>query len=292
MMKNYCSKLAIGSVQFGLDYGISNSAGKTSCDEVVRILEYAKNNNISFIDTAFLYGDSEKVLGQTNALNNFTIVTKTPKFSDVGSKFELLESSFLSSIKKLKKVPDYLLFHDQRDLLSDYSPSLFEVANSFKSKYGLKKIGVSVYDPLSASLIIERFNVDVIQLPYNLYDQRFMRSGLVNTFKSKGIEVHTRSSFLQGVLLMETLPKQLSYFEKEHEKFISFCRNNSLTQLQVALKFVLENPFIDKVVLGFNDVSQIRESINVLAEPFDSDFLVELLSLNVDDEFLIDPSKW
>ena len=197
-------KLGLGAVQFGCDYGISNKNGQVSLDEIIKILEYAKENGIDTIDTANLYGNSEEVLGQFN-LDDFKVVTKTVKVDknlNCHENIKYFKDAFFQSQKKLGNIRLHgLLFHESTDLLGDYSEHLWDLLSSFKNKEYVNKIGVSVYTPDILCKILEKFDIDIVQLPLNILDQRFVP--LLGKLKEKNIEIHTRSTFLQGLLLME-----------------------------------------------------------------------------------------
>jgi aryl-alcohol dehydrogenase-like predicted oxidoreductase len=294
MPKNdYLKKTAIGTVQFGLNYGISNNAGQTSTQEVGAILDLAAENQIFTLDTAKLYGQSELIIGQVKASRMFNVITKTSKFENARNALKHLKKDFIKSSLNLKQKPYGLLFHDQNDLLLDDSDKIFDQALELKSENKVHKIGVSVYDPDSAEIIINNFNIDIIQLPLNIYDQRFMTSGLLKELKAREIEVHTRSTFLQGLLLMNDLPSYFESIKSHHQAFIKYCNTQNKTPLEMALEFVFCNSDVDKVVLGINNSSQLQEIISLI-NSIDSDELNYnfLSSLAINDQKIINPGYW
>ena len=288
------TKIGVGAVQFGLDYGISNSDGITPIEEVRKILTFAKEQRLRVIDTAASYGISEEVLGKTFPQeNDFDIVTKTPRFEglDATSWAELLEQTFLRSLKNMHCSHLYgLLIHNADDLLGDEGELLIRKMKELKEKGVVTKIGVSVYSSEQIDRVLDRFNIDLIQLPINVLDQRLLMSGHLAKLKKEGIEVHARSAFLQGLLLMN--PKSLSpYFDsvKPHLIYYHECLlQKGLTPVQAALSFVTGLDEVDVVICGVNNHLQLEDIcgglINLHQDKF-SDFAIQ-------DENILNPSKW
>lgn len=288
-------KVGLGTVQFGLDYGISNPEGKTSREEVARVLEVARNCGINLIDTAALYGNSEEALGISLPQNHsFRLVTKTVR---IGSKqitseeADLLESTFLESLRKLCSQSIYgLMIHNAEDLLTDGGERLLDRMVALKQKGLVTKVGVSVYTPEQIDKILDRFEIDLIQLPMNVLDQRLLEGGQLAALKAQGVEVHVRSAFLQGLLLMnpETFPP---YFDSVRQHFIryhEFLRDNCITPIEAALGFVSGLDHVDAIICGVNNHMQLEEicsSCNPLPQSLFSEFALS-------DTSILDPSKW
>lgn len=278
-------KLALGTVQFGVDYGVSNLNGKVPLESVGEILEYAKNQGIDTLDTASLYGCSEEVLGKFD-LEDFNVVTKTVKIDktlDRHQNFERLKEAFYSSQKKLGYVQLHgLMFHEADDLLSSQGLALWDLADDFKQKEYVRKIGVSVYTPSQLEKIINLVDIDIVQLPLNLLDQRFLP--ILPKLKEKNIEIHTRSTFLQGLLLME--PENINPYFKPILPVLEKLPKN---KLEIALNFVNSIKDVDKIVVGvtaLNELQQIVNVINQTCEQFDFDRFI------IEDERFILPQNW
>ncbi len=201
-------KIGLGTVQFGTPYGISNTTGQTPEQEVHRILTTAASHGIRTIDTASLYGDSEQVLGRQLSVDHvFRIVTKTPRFDRACISAEdgkHLKKVFDQSCSYLRQQTVYgLLVHNADDLLTSSGAYLMDAMSELKSEGRVSKIGASVYSASQIDRILERFSIDLIQLPINVLDQRLIKSGHLAALKHKDVEVHGRSVFLQGMLLMD-----------------------------------------------------------------------------------------
>ena len=278
-------KLALGTVQFGLDYGISNLNGKVSPDEVGEILNYAKNCGVETIDTASLYGTSEGVLGQFD-LEEFDVVTKTPRLDktlDRLQNFEYFKESFYASQKKMGYIELHgLMFHEADDLLSPWGLALWDLVEDFKQKEFVRKIGVSVYTPNQLEEVLNLVNIDIVQLPLNILDQRFLY--LLPELKKKNIEIHTRSTFLQGLLLMET-EKINPYFKP----ILPILKQLPEEKLAMSLAFVKNIPEIDKIVVGVTSKKDLQEICSQYNKNVEE---IDFSNFKVDDERFINPSKW
>ena len=199
------SKIALGTVQFGIDYGINSENGQVQPEEVRSILNYAHSQNIDLLDTAPAYGNSEKVLGVAN-VQNFKVVTKTRHFNNAkisNSDIGLLKKDFSCSLTDLRQESFYgELVHNASDLLKSGAEKLYDHLQELKQAEKIEKIGVSVYDYSQLQSILDNFDIDLVQLPFNILDRRMIDSGMLSTLRSSNTEVHARSVFLQGLLLM------------------------------------------------------------------------------------------
>lgn len=279
------TKLALGTVQFGIDYGISNRKGKVPIDEVRRILDSAKEQGIDTIDTASLYGTSEEVLGQFN-LDDFNVVTKTPKIDktlDRQQNFENFKQAFYSSQKKLGYIQLHgLLFHEADDLLSEGGLALWDLIEDFKQKEFVRKIGVSVYTPKQLEEVIKLVDIDIVQLPLNILDQRFLP--MLPDLKEKNIEIHSRSTFLQGLLLMDA--KTLNHY---FDPIVPVLEKLPEDKLAAALSFVKSVDEIDKTVIG---VTSSKELYEVCSQYNKNIGKIDFSQFAVRDEKFTNPSKW
>jgi aryl-alcohol dehydrogenase-like predicted oxidoreductase len=289
------SKVSIGTVQFGSAYGVSNIIGKTQPYEVRNILDLSYKNGISMLDTAPLYGDSETVLGNVLTGINWKIITKTPQFTDIritNKHTKILKKSFMRSLSKLNSDSVYgLMVHNGDDLLKSGGDLLFKEMCCLRSEKLVKKIGVSVYNPEQARNLIERFDIDLIQLPINLFDQSFIKTDLLQFIKSRRIEIHARSVFLQGLLLMDikSIPAYFSPLISKFKELDILLESNSITRFDAALAFVFGLNEVDNIVIGLNTIDQLRRLLTFLEKPVTS---LDFSKFSIDDEKYINPSMW
>ena len=286
------SKLALGTVQFGTDYGI-NSGVKVQPDEVSRIINYARNNGINLLDTAQLYGSSEKVLGDSNT-QDFNVVSKTRGFDkeDITESIaNFVISDLNQSLKLLKRNSLYaLLVHHGEDLLRPGGEIIFNKLQILKDKGLVSKIGVSAYIDNQLINIIDRFDIDIIQLPMNILDRRLIDNGLLNKIYSIGIEIHTRSIFLQGLLLMDPKkrPKIFDRWSNLWKIWDEWLYDNKLSALQATLIYMISLPEISRVLVGVDNKDQLQNIIKALKGNIPN--IPKELSIN--DPDLLNPGNW
>jgi aryl-alcohol dehydrogenase-like predicted oxidoreductase len=294
-------KIGLGTAQWGMDYGISSSSGKTDSTEVSNILSFARKTGIKLIDTASLYGDAESVLGRQK-IDHFLLVTKTPQFaqSEIYSKdVDKMLKDFNNSLSLLKLDNIYgLLIHHADDLLAPGGELLTDALMSLRDRGLVKKIGVSIYDPDIIEILSKRIDLDIVQLPLNVFDQRAIHNGSLDLLDELGVEVHARSAFLQGLLLMP-LSDVHQYFFKWYDLLSAWhkrCGLHGITPLQSSLGFVLGQNAVDYCVVGFERLEQLEDvyasssssssSSSSLINQFDySNFFIE-------DDGLINPRNW
>ncbi len=289
------SKLALGAVQFGLDYGVSSDNGQVRFKELTKILEYASSNNIKVIDTAPSYGKSEEVLGK-NEISNFKIITKTRHFNNsniTSNDAKLLKKDFFNSLKKINKESIYaLLIHNAEDLLKSDSKKIFDVLAELKKSRKIMKLGVSVYDVHQLESILNNFEIDIVQLPFNILDKRMIDSGMLENLHKNGIEVHARSVFLQGLLLMSknNIPKKFNRWNDLWQIWHQWLNENQISPLEASLKYAISISEISKVLVGVQSRSQLEEI--VIASTSDSALPDIPPELFISDSKLLNPSKW
>lgn len=288
-------KLALGTVQFGLDYGISNKSGRTPEDEARAIIALASEAGVNVIDTAPAYGTSESVLGKILPADSRRVVTKTSHYpgNEISADdIRALETSFASSLTKLGRESIYgLLLHGAGDLLKPGGKRLFAAMENLRSEGRVKKIGVSAYTGKEIDAVNAQFAIDLIQLPLNALDQRLIGGGQLKRLKDKGVEIHSRSAFLQGLLLMNeaSWPVCFASYISLLQRFQGIAAELGLTPLQAALAFVSSVPEVDHVVCGVNSLAQWQELIAAAEIRVDTQ---KFGAVRCDDAELVDPTRW
>jgi len=288
-------KIGLGAVQFGLSYGVSNKIGKTPKAEVKEILSLAKDFGIKVIDTAFQYGNSEEILGELLVKGDFNIVTKTPAFTHQTinvNDAEYLEKVYKQSVSYMGKHSLYgLLFHNADDLFLPGAKCLFEKVLELKENGLVDKIGVSIYSAAQIDKLIGNYPIDLIQLPINILDQRLLKNGYLSSLKSKGIEIHARSIFLQGLLLMdpETMPVYFDPIREHLKSYHQFIKEINITPVEAALGFVSSLAEVDVVLCGVNSKEQLVEICNSYSEKLNVTDFEKYAINNIE---MLNPSKW
>lgn len=273
------NKIGLGSVQFGIAYGVSNTIGQTSDSEVNQILELAKKHEINCIDTASAYGTAEEVLGSKD-LSKFDVVSKFMPSEIDGSLINQLNIS----LEKLKLNSLYgYLSHRPLSLLEN--PNDWNDLVDLKQEGKVKKIGFSLNEPFELEILLENgFVPDLIQVPYNYFDTRFKNQLIA--LKANGCEIHTRSVFLQG-LFFTNVSKLPDFFEEVKSEIMELQNKYNEKLPAALLRFVLQSDFIDKVIIGVENSKQLETNI----ESISLDVILPTKSFNFPKE-LVMPSLW
>lgn len=287
------SKIALGTVQFGIDYGVNSVDGQVKPEEVKKILSYARSKKIDLLDTAPAYGNSEKILGKMN-ISNFKVVTKTRHFDSLeinNNDVKLLNNDFHHSLKDLKQDSVYgVLVHNADDLLKPGAKKLFDQLQELKKSKKIVKIGVSVYNHRQLQSILDSFDIDLVQLPLNILDRRMIDNGMLATLLNKGIEVHARSVFLQGLLLMseKNRPNKFNRWSGLWKIWHEWLNDNQMSALEATINHTTSMPEIAKVLVGVDTTDQLKEIVTASSRVL-PDIPPEMFTSDVD---LLNPSNW
>lgn len=285
------SRIALGTVQFGLPYGVANTSGQVSPDEAVAILQHARAAGIDTLDTAIAYGESEQRLGEIG-IEAWHVISKLSAMpegcTDVNA---WVQEAVASSLERLKIDRLHgLLLHRSRQLLEPEGKELYTALVELKNQDMIDKIGVSIYDPEELDPLWTHFRLDLVQAPFNVLDRRIQTSGWLTRMRRAGVEVHVRSAFLQGLLLMEAdyRPKKFARWQSLWDAWDRWLKEKSLTPVAACLGFVLSQPEIDRVIVGVDNRKQLQEILTaaearVPASP---------ATLTIEDPDLINPSRW
>lgn len=284
-------RIALGTVQFGLPYGIANQTGQVAQSEAKAMLQLAAANSIDTLDTAIAYGESEICLGEAG-VQSFDVVTKLPAIPaschDVN---RWVREQVGLSLCRLNLTRVYgLLLHRSDDLLGSNGAILWHALEELRDVGFVQKIGVSVYAPSEIEAVSSLYKVDLVQAPFNIVDRRLSTSGWLDRLKSKGVEVHTRSAFLQGLLLMSarSLPQEFSRWNVLFGRWHQWLAAGNHSALQACLAFLLGFPQVDRVVVGADSLRQLQQIIDFS----NLDLTDTLPDLGSDDEMLINPARW
>ena len=284
-------KLALGTAQFGLNYGLTNISGMLTNAEIRSILNLAQISGIDTLDTAAAYGNSEQILGDYG-VSNWKVVTKIPKYNIEPTNMHIWISKCVdNSIKRLNTDKLYgLLLHDPSVLLKSNGKNIAQVLKDLRSSGRVKNIGFSIYSPEILPSIMSVLRPDIVQVPFNILDQRIVKSGWLNSLTSEGIKVHVRSIFLQGLLLQEP-ENRPAYFDKWNDtlsKWDFLVKKIDHSRTALCLGFVKQFKQIDRVIVGIDNASHLQQ----LVKEFSLNIDVNPRYLSIEDSSLIDPFNW
>jgi aryl-alcohol dehydrogenase-like predicted oxidoreductase len=285
------SKLILGTAQFGMDYGINNATGKIQKSEVFEILNYAFQNGIQFLDTAPVYGDAHKIIGEFHNEHTqirFKVITKIPANYRIEELGELVDN-FLREMNI--DCIEVLHFHSIKDYLSCDEHNIARIFNDLKLSRKVKSFGVSIYDNSEAELL-NRAHIDVVQLPFNLLDNINQRGRLMDELKQKKFEVHTRSVFLQGLFFTDIVNIKSSEIKEALLKLKRICKLFHCDIAQLALNYCLFQKKIDRLLIGVDSIEHLKENISILNDPLEKGFIEQINHIVVSDNSQLNPSKW
>lgn len=288
---SYGARLALGTAQLGQRYGVANRLGAPSLVEARAIVELAREAGVDCIDTAISYGNSEEILGSIG-IGGLRVITKLPPLDahdgDVGA---WVHRAVAGSLQRLgTSSVAALLLHRPADALGPHAGELLGALRELRAAGVTQRIGISIYDPAELDALMPRMSPDFVQAPFNVLDRRLLHSGWLERLHRSGVEVHVRSAFLQGLLLMSErqLPPQFAAWRPLWTRWHAWLQEHETTPLHAALGFVLRTPGVDRAVVGVEAASQLREILAHL-QPLEMDVPLDLASNDLE---LIDPTRW
>lgn len=291
MLENANHKLILGTVQFGLDYGINNTNGQVSLHVSHQILQYAFNQGIQILDSAEAYGNAHLVIGDFHKKNPdklFEIITKLPH--QLNSSISDKVNTYLSELKVTQLYA--LLFHS----FSSYKENIdyFDVLINLKNSGKIKYVGVSVYTNQEIEEVLLNDAVDIIQLPFNLFDNITQRGNILEKAKQKGKIIHTRSAFLQGLFFKDIHSKNdtVKSLQNELEKISKIAENNKIPLAQLAINYCTQQSLIDNVLIGVDSLNQLEQNIESLKQKINASLIDQINKIKVTDVHLLNPSLW
>lgn len=295
-------ELCIGTVQFGMDYGIAGQK-RPSVRDAVRILDYATQHGINNIDTANAYGTAEDVVGEflkrkTVVRERLFIISKfKPNLLDEADEddyYRIMKGNLENTFERLGT--DYLdsyLLHSARYVWND---AITDTLYRLKKEGYVRHVGVSVYEPEEAVKVIERNNCDFMQLPYSIFDQRMEKAGVFELAqKKKNTQIHSRSAFIQGLILMEErdVPDFLEEAKPIVRKIDEMCRRYNISRIALAMSYVKRENAITHLVFGVDSLEQLKEDITLFEHSVDDEIVDGIAQefVNIRTEIVM-PSLW
>lgn len=294
-------KLVLGTVQLGLDYGINNKKGKPSLEEAYSILDTAYENNIEILDTASAYGDSEEIISRYMEDRNrrFKIATKLKPLKAQQIIDGVIEREINSSLDRLNiSEIDYYYLHHFKDVIEN--PNMLNLLDEFKHKGLIKNIGISIYDTEELDYIINNLNglIDIVQIPFNIFDLRWINNNLLNKAKKIGLKIFARSVYLQGLIFCDKEkadkihPKLYEHIRKLQE----YCEINKISLDEIAMKFVKHQDEIDYIIIGCDKkehiVSGVKNFNSEKRELEEKIYKFAIDNFMNMDKVIVDPRLW
>ena len=287
-------KLVLGTVQFGLNYGINNQQGKPSDSSVKSILDKAYTTGITLLDTAEAYGDAQERIGlyHNKYGNKFKVITKFS--SSVKNLPSNISDRVLNNIKILNIDSLYCyMFHS----FNDFNNYFYEFEKDLcllKNNGFIQKMGISLQTNEEFEKILEFDNIDLIQIPFNLLDNSNKRNEILIKAKQKGIEVHTRSVFLQGLIFKNPTDKNpiVKSLKSELEILNRIANKSNCSMEELALSYCLHQKNINNIIIGVDSINQLNDNVKAASYNICEDDIKVINNINVKDLDLLNPSLW
>jgi len=294
-------KLGLGTVQMGMDYGITNTDGKIPPERACEIINIAMQNDIEILDTAHAYGNSEDVLGECLGKKKdkiVKIITKTPISLKRISEEDMsayIKNALNKSLKRIGRESIYgYLVHHAKDLLSDRGESIWQEMLRLRDAGLVRKIGFSAYTAEEIDAVLDKLQPDLVQLPMNALDRRLMQTGTIFRLRDAGVEVHARSLFLQGILLQP--PQWFRGFFAPLARPVSILDETSralgITRMALLLGLVWQMGMADYLIVGVTNKHQLMELLQAREQA------ISMPAVNLPDEAykineqLLNPTQW
>ncbi len=301
------SKITLGTAQLGMNYGIANITGKPDFYSAIEILKFAWKNGINSFDTAPAYGNSEKIIGSfissisKEEIKKPVIVSKLPAINieknlTFDKIYSFINKNITLSLKNLKinRIPIYLL-HLPSDLYIE-DGIIIDCLNQVKNEGLIERFGLSVYNPEDVENSLRFKEIDAIQVPINLFDNRLIKMGLLKKLKQNGYMIFARSIYLQGLFFIppENLPNRLEIAKKYLLKLRKLLKDIEFNIEKLAFLYVRDLPEITSLVIGSENIDQIAENIKLLKEKPLSDDIYQKINEEFNDipERITNPSLW
>ncbi|MFQ5638720.1 MAG: aldo/keto reductase [bacterium] len=291
------SKVGFGTAQIGMPYGINNKNGQPSPHESREILEYALENGVSAFDTSPEYGTGEEILGEVLSSHPETVliskVPPTEPFSKNGTLLNHVDYAIELTLNRVRRLKlDIYLFHRFDDLFRD-DHVLLKHLLQWRQQGVVQKIGVSVYTPQEAERALQLSEIEVLQIPFNLLDKRWLANGILTRASQRNVLVLARSVFLQGLLFKRDSPDFLNGFYPYQKKILEICRAANLSLAELALRYVLSFEELTSVILGMENLTQVQENLKMAKKGgLPLEILNQIKALGTAPRLIIDPRLW
>jgi aryl-alcohol dehydrogenase-like predicted oxidoreductase len=284
-------RLALGTAQFGMPYGVANRAGQIGSEDARRILLRARGAGMDTLDTAVAYGTSESALGSIG-VSDWSVVSKVPPVpANCDDAHGWMRTAVAGTLARLRIARlGGLLLHTPMQLLESPGAAIYSSLRQLRADGLTDRIGISVYGPDELEAVVGRFQFDIVQTPFNILDRRLVSSGWLQRLRSSGVEIHVRSLFLQGLLLMRATerPPEFSRWQRLWDSWHGWLERSGLTAVQACVGFVAGYADIGRAIVGVDSVRQLEEIL--AARTLSGVDLPQ--SLVCEERDLVDPSRW
>ena len=286
------SKLILGTAQIGMNYGINNKSGKISKEEAFNIFTLAHQSGIQYLDTAPVYGDAQKIIGEFHKLNpelRFNIISKIPSGHSI-EKIEQLVDDFILEMN-ISSI-EVLHFHSIQDYLNANPKRIRDIIFSLKKSKKVHSFGVSIYENSDIANIINDDNINIVQLPFNLLDNISKRGDIIKLLKFHGKKIHSRSVFLQGLLLMSSAKAPNLVFKQYLNEIEEILGETKYSVEEIALQYCLAQENIDNTLIGVDSLEHLKINLRNSIKNMNFEVLSKINQIDFKSSSFLNPSNW
>lgn len=262
----YIHKITLGGAQFGLRYGIASSKQQIDFHEAEKIIKAADSKGIKRIDTSSSYGSSEEVLGIIG-IPDWQVTTKVNIDKESSDSIYDQVVKTLERSKRLMRLDRIycVLIHYPQSLTEDELVHCCRALHDARNSGFISRLGFSIYKPTEIERLLN-FHPDILQAPINVFDQSIIETGWLDKLTNRGIEVHARSVFLQGLLLMDKdkIPVYFHRFVGRFENLEKMIKESNLSRLEFLLWHIFANPKLKSILIGVHTVNHLSEILDAL----------------------------
>lgn len=285
--------LGLGTVQWNQKYGLGKNNLVPSNLQIRDIIKLLLDENIECLDTSQNYGNVEQLIGSLVG-SEMRVITKISILTEDLSETKIEKNlHYLLNISRknlcLEKL-DSVLIHNTDFLKSKFAEKYLKVLFKFKKQGLVNKIGFSVYELNEVKEISKLCDPDILQIPLNVFNQKFLECMDIKLLKQKGCEIHARSIFLQGLLLhdVKDIPLYFRPYEKYLNKWNIFCLEQNVSQISACFDFIKNSNLADVAIIGVNSKNQLLKNIAAFKEKLNLDYT----KFSMNEVNLIDPRVW
>lgn len=269
------SEVAFGGVEIGMPYGIgvNSEQDMLSEEKAIDLLRAALDAGINFFDTARMYGNSELIMGKAfkNRRDEVVIASKCVHLLDKEGKLPpkrelkgIIEKSLTDSLEALQTdfIDIYMLHQATVEILEN--DEILKVFSDLRSQGLFVASGVSSYTNEVSQKAIESGFWNMIQLPFNLMDQR--QGELFKEAHKQGVGIVVRSVLLKGLLSDrgKNLHPALKDVENHIRKYQELLKETDYSLPTLATKFALSFPEVSAVLVGIDKQEYLDEAVKTV----------------------------
>jgi aryl-alcohol dehydrogenase-like predicted oxidoreductase len=296
------SEVSLGTVEIGMPYGIAENGKVSASDEVqaVRLLNYALDRGINFIDTARAYGESEAIIGRALRSRRREFILASKVLSRGGQDLtpeqmrELTTASIHESLRLLQTDSiDLMMVHCGATEVIPHD-AIFEVLTGLKHQGCIRTVGASVYGPEAALAAINHGGYDCLQIAYSILDRR-PEAAVLALAQEKGVGLVARSVLLKGALTdrYHHLPPQLSELTNAVQELEQLARRMSVALPELAYRYVISQRSLQTSLVGTASANELQQVLDFVSRgPLSEEQIAEIRTIPMLDSYYLNPGNW